>query len=98
MVQIAMPGEDEAATQIILPGINHMEAKKRIQEPCWSAGERSPSVKGMEDIKNDQSWDHKKREKPENDDWTFCELESRYGHAVLFHKKEKNIEYFASFT
>lgn len=66
-----MPGEDEAAVQIILPGINHMEAKKRIQEPCWSAEVRSPSVRGMEDIKKDQSWAQKKKEKPENVD---CEL------------------------
>lgn len=63
-----MPGEGEVAIQIIHHGINHMEGKKRIQKPQGSAGVRSPSTKGLENVKNNYNWDCRKAEKKGNHD------------------------------
>lgn len=65
-----MPGEGEVAIQIIHHGINHMERKKRIQKPWGSAGVRS-STKGLENVKNNYSWDCRKTEKKGNHDTKF---------------------------
>lgn len=46
--------ETRVAIQIIYPGVNHMDGKKKIQKAWGSVGVKSPpSPKGLEDIKND---------------------------------------------
>lgn len=95
VVKLAMPGENEAAVQIILPG-NGGEEKNGGKEKNSGAvltswGKISFSKRHGRHYKWNELGSEEKGEARKWWLWTVCELESRYEHAVLFNKKEKKI-------